>query len=35
MDYSKQASLSFHYLLEFAQIHVHWIGDAIPANLAS
>ena len=24
-----QASLSFNYLLKFAQIHVHWIGDAI------
>ena len=25
---ARQASLS-HYLLEFAQIHVHWVGDAI------
>ena len=24
-----QASLAFHYLLEFAQTHVHWVGDAI------
>ena len=30
-----QASLCFHSLLEFAQIHVHCVGDAIPTNLAS
>jgi len=24
-----QASLSFNYLPKFAQIHVHWVGDAI------
>ena len=29
-----QASLCFHHLLEFAQIHVHGVGDAIPTNLA-
>ena len=27
MDYSIPASSVFHYLLEFAQIHVHWVGD--------
>ena len=25
---ARQASV-FHYLLEFAQTHVHWVGDAI------
>ena len=29
---ARQASLS-HYLLEFAQIHVHWVGDAIQPSL--
>ena len=24
-----------HYLLEFAQTHVHWVSDAIPAILSS
>ena len=24
-----QACLSFYHLLEFAQMHVHWVGDAI------
>ena len=29
MDCSKAASLVLLYLLEFAQIHVHWVSDAI------
>ena len=29
MDYSKPGFPVLHYLLEFAQTHVHWIGDAI------
>ena len=29
MDYSMPGLLVFHYLLEFAQTHVHWVGDAI------
>ena len=29
MDCSIPGSSVFHYLLEFAQIHVHWVGDAI------
>ena len=29
MDYSTPGSSVLHYLLEFAQIHVHWVGDAI------
>ena len=28
-DYSTAGSLVFHYPLEFAQIHVHCVGDAI------
>ena len=27
--YREPGSSVFHYLLEFAQIHVHWVGDAI------
>ena len=29
MDCSKAGSPVFHYLLEFAQTHVHWVSDAI------
>ena len=29
MDCSMPGSLFLHYLPEFAQIHVHWVGDAI------
>ena len=29
MDCSMPDSSVFHYLLELAQIHVHWVGDAI------
>ena len=29
MDCSKAGSLVLHYLLEFAQIHVHWVSDAV------
>ena len=29
MDYSMQDTSVFCYLPEFAQIHVHWVGDAI------
>ena len=29
MDCSKPGFPVFHYLLEFAQIHAHWVGDAI------
>ena len=29
MDYSTPGSSVFHYLLEIAQIHVHWVSDAI------
>ena len=29
MDCSKPGFPVLHYLLEFAQIHVHWVGDAI------
>ena len=28
MDFSTSGSSLFHYLLEFAQIHVHWVSDA-------
>ena len=28
-DCSMPSSSVLHYLLEFAQIHVHWVGDAI------
>ena len=29
MDYSTPDSSDLHYLPEFAQIQVHWVGDAI------
>ena len=29
MDYSTPVSSVLHYLPEFTQIHVHWVGDAI------
>ena len=29
MDCSRPSSSVFHYLLEFAQIYVHWVADAI------
>ena len=29
MNYSTPGFPVLHYLLEFAQIHVHWVGDAI------
>ena len=29
MDCSMSGSSVLHYLLKFAQIHVHWVGDAI------
>ena len=29
MDCSMSGSPVLHYLLEFAQIHVHWVGVAI------
>ena len=29
MDCSTPGSSVFHYLLDFAQTHVHWVGDAI------
>ena len=29
MDYSTPSSPVLHYLLKFAQTHVHWVGDAI------
>ena len=29
MDWSTLGSPVFHYLLEFVQIHVHWVDDAI------
>ena len=29
MDRSMQGSSLLHYVPEFAQIHYHWIGDAI------
>ena len=29
MDCSRPGSSVLHYLLELAQIHVHWVGDAI------
>ena len=28
-DYSMTSSSILHYVLEFAQIHAHWSGDAI------
>ena len=30
MDCSIPGFFVLHYLLEFAQLHVHWVGDAIP-----
>ena len=36
MDYSMPGFPVFHYLLEFAQTHVHWVGDAIqPSHILS
>ena len=36
MDCSMPGSTVLHYLLEFPQIHVHWMGDAIqPSHLLS
>ena len=36
MDCSTWGSSVLHYLLEFAQTHVHWVGDAIqPSHLLS
>ena len=32
MDYSTPGFPVFHYLLEFAQINVHWVGDAIQSS---
>ena len=29
MDCSKQGFPVFHHFLEFAQTHIHWVGDAI------
>ena len=29
MDYNMPGSSVFHYFPEFAQIHVHWVSDAI------
>ena len=29
MDYNTPDCSDLHYLPEFAQIHVHWFGDAI------
>ena len=29
MDCSMPGSPVLHYLLEFAEIHIHWVGDAI------
>ena len=29
MDCSTSAFSILHHLLEFAQIHVHWVGDAV------
>ena len=33
MDCSTKYSPVLHYLLEFAQIHVHWVGDSNPLVL--
>ena len=34
MDYSMPGSSDLHHFLEFAQIHVHWVGDTIqPSHL--
>ena len=36
MDYSTPGSPVLHHLLEFAQTHDHWVGDAIqPSHLLS
>ena len=35
MDYSTLVFSVLRYLLEFAQIHVHWVGDAICLILCS
>ena len=35
MDCSKPGSSVLHYLLEFAQIHVHWDGDAVSSSAIS
>ena len=32
MDCSTPSSPVLHYLPEFAQIHVHWVGNAIPPS---
>ena len=32
MDYSMPAFPVLHYLMEFAQIHVHWVSDAIQTS---
>ena len=32
MDCSAPGSSVLHYLPEFAQTHVHWVGDAIPPS---
>ena len=29
IDYGMPVSSVLHYLLEFAEIHVYWVGDAI------
>ena len=29
MDCSMQGSSVLHYLLEFAQIYIHWVDDAV------
>ena len=31
-DYSTPGFSFLHYILEFAQIHVHWVGDAIQSS---
>ena len=33
MDCSRPGFPALHHLLEFAQTHVHWVGDAIPLIL--
>ena len=35
MDCSISGFPVFHYLLKFAQTHVHWIGDAIQSSFTS
>ena len=34
-DYSTSGFSFLHYLLEFAQTHVHWVGDAIQPSQSS